>query len=262
MMTLCVCLFGGTVVAHELWIDTPDFTPATQDPIEIELRNGEMLRGINLSYFETRVERLFYDNGTETAAQSRMGDMPAMIVPPQHDGLLRVVYVSTPSTISYAKWDKFVAFTDHKDAAWVQDVHQSRGFPTQGFKEEYTRYSKALIGVGGAQGADKTYGLEVEITALANPYVDDLSGGLPILVTVQNVPRGDAQVEVFERDAEGVARSFTIRTDSKGRAIVPVSKGKTYLLDSVVLRPMPNQDSRTDGIYWQSHWAALTFQVP
>ncbi len=134
--------------AHELWIDTPDFTPKTSQDIPIELRNGEMFKGINLSFFNTRVNALYFDMTERVDAASRLGDIPAMTVPGQSDGLLRVVYISNPDTLTYAKWEKFVAFTNHKDAAWAQKDHIENGFPNEAFKEEYIRYSKALIGVG------------------------------------------------------------------------------------------------------------------
>ena len=248
--------------AHELWIDTPDFTPKTSQDIPIELRNGEMFKGINLSFFNTRVNALYFDMTERVDAASRMGDIPAMTVPGQSDGLLRVVYISNPDTLTYAKWEKFVAFTNHKDAVWAQKDHIENGFPNEAFKEEYIRFSKALIGVGNARGSDTVFGLEIEITALANPYTDDVTQGLPVIVHYDSAPRALAQIEVFERDPHGKAQSFMIRTDAKGRATVPVKSGHTYLLDSVVLRPAPKRDSTQDNLYWQSLWAALTFKVP
>jgi len=249
-------------IAHELWIDTPNFTPNVSQSIDIELRNGQNFNGINLSYFTNRVDQLYYDTGTRFDATSRMGDMPAMVIPPQSDGLIRVVYVSTPSMLTYAKWEKFVDFTTHKDAVWARDAHIAKGYPTEGFKEEYIRYSKALIGVGQAQGADKNVGLEIEIVAHANPYRDDLSAGLPVTLYYQGTARPDAQIEVFERDPDGIARSFMLRTDANGNAVIPVKSGQTYLLDSVVLRPLDFQVSTGSAPLWQSLWAALTFKVP
>ncbi len=254
--------FTHASLSHELWIDTPNFEPATGDEIPIELRNGQMFKGISLSFFNNRVQELYFDLTGRIDADSRMGDMPAMIVPPQKDGLLRVVYVSKPDVLTYAKWEKFVDFTNHKDAIWACEEHVKQGFPQDGFKEVYTRYSKALIGVGTSQGVDENFGLEIEITALLNPYTDNMTNGLPVDVRYRNIPRINAQIEVFERSADGSTQNYTLRTDDHGQAIIPVKSGHTYLLDSVVLRAAPNRDSTQTEPLWQSLWAALTFKVP
>jgi hypothetical protein len=249
-------------VSHELWIDTPDFQPPKNQPFPIELRNGENLQGINLSYFDNRMVEFFYDQGAITPANARSGDLPALTIPPQADGLLRVVYVSTPQRIYYTGMDKFAAFARHKDFEWAIQMHTDNAFPTDRFGERYTRYSKALIGVGTAQGRDKTYGLDVEFTALDNPYTDDPSSGLLVLLQYENAPRADAQVEVFEKSPTGDVRVFTTRTDDMGVATIPVKEGHKYLLDHVVLRPLPPEarSSDTDPV-WESLWAALTFEV-
>ncbi len=254
--------FGTVAMSHELWINTPEFQPKTDQSIPIELRNGENFQGINLSYFDNRVVELFYDQRAKTPAQSRSGDLPAMTIPPQPDGLLRAVYVSTPQRIYYTGMDKFAAFARHKDFEWAIQAHIDNAFPTIRFGERYTRYSKALIGVGSAQGRDKSYGLDVEFTALDNPYTDDLSDGLRVVLRYENGLRTNAQVEVFEQDPQGDVRVFTTRTDDAGVAVIAVRAGHKYLLDHVVIRPLPPEarTSQTDPV-WETLWAALTFEV-
>lgn len=256
------CLASTSVLSHELWIDTPDFQPKTDQSIPIELRNGENLQGINLSYFENRVVELFYDHSGIIPATSRSGDLPAMTIPPQPDGLVRAVYVSTPQRIYYTGLEKFTAFAQHKDFEWAVAKHLENGYPTDRFGERYTRYSKALIGVGAGMGQDKSYGLPVEFTALANPYTDDLSKGLSVALTYNGAPRADAQIEVFEQTPNGELTIFTLRTNDVGIANIPVKPGHKYLLDHVVLRTLP-ADMRTNDAdpVWDSLWAALTFQV-
>lgn len=256
------CVVATMAMSHELWIDTPDFQPQTDQSIPIELRNGENFQGINLSYFENRVVELFYDHSGIMPAASRSGDLPAMTIPPQPDGLVRAVYVSTPQRIYYTGLEKFTAFAQHKDLEWALTQHVENGYPADRFGERYTRYSKALIGVGTSTGQDKTYGLTVEFTALANPYTDDVTQGLPVRLTYENAPRPNAQVEVFERAPDGNVTVFTTRTDDLGVAIIPVKQGHIYLLDHVVLRPLPDDLRTTDtDPVWDSLWAALTFQV-
>jgi hypothetical protein len=104
-------------------------------------------------------------------------------------------------------------------------------------------------------------GLAIEIVALANPYTDDLTAGLPVLVLLDASPRGDAQVELFETAPDGTVTTTLHRTDAEGRVTLPVRPGMEYLVDSVVLRALPNNDPAA-GPVWHSDWASLTFRTP
>ena len=133
--------------------------------------------------------------------------------------------------------------------------------PRTEFAEKYRRFSKALIAVGGGAGADTSLGLESEIVARANPYTDDLSGGLPVQLLFQGKALSDNQIDIFARDASGEVSHSQLRTDAQGRAVVPVTPGPDYLLDSVVMAPAPASEFERDPV-WLSFWASLTFRVP
>ena len=129
------------------------------------------------------------------------------------------------------------------------------------FTERYFRHSKALIDIGHGQGADETFGLFVEFTALKNPYTDDVTAGMPVMLTKLGDPIVKGQIEVFERATDGTVNIFKLTSDEMGQA-VPVRKGHDYLLDHVVLTEVKDQADHANGVYWQSDWAALTFSVP
>jgi len=179
------------------------------------------------------------------------------------EGLHIVAYQSTVATITYNTWEKFQKFVDHKDFGDVRTTHDARGLPEEGFKEAYTRYSKSLIGVGPAAGADTRMGLETEIVALSNPYVDDLSDGMRVQVFYGQEPRANVQVEVFEKPAEDTAVNvFTLMTDANGVATIPVKPSMTYQLDAVVLREPSAALAAERSVAWETLWANLTFRTP
>jgi uncharacterized GH25 family protein len=177
------------------------------------------------------------------------------------DGLVVIVHETSDSTLTYTEWDKFIDFVEHKDFDSALAAHAARGLPETGFKESYRRYAKALIAVGSGAGSDAPTGLETEIVALANPYTDDLSGGLPVRVLYQDAPRADAQVELFEKGPDEAVVVTLHRTDAEGVARLPVKPGYEYLVDAVILRDTGNDDTET-GPVWHSLWAALTFATP
>ncbi len=259
---LCLLLASTVASAHELWLDSEKFQYEIGDKVEVSLINGTQFDGVNLPYFTRRVSELYYSIDTRVEATSRLGDLPAFQQVIDTAGLARFVYVSKIDNITYRGLKKFTAFVEEKDATWALQRHLDNNWPTDRFTERYFRHSKALIDIGHGQGADETFGLFVEFTALKNPYTDDMTAGMPVALTKLGDPIANAQIEVFERAADGTVNIFKLTSDEMGYAMIPVRKGHDYLLDHVVLTEVKDQADHANGVYWQSDWAALTFSVP
>ena len=255
--------FPFTVLGHELWIDTTDFRVEKDTEIILNLRNGENFEGFSLGYFDRSVEKLYWrQNGNQYDNTSRQGDIPALKILPVENGLVSVVYVSTPSIIRYQQFKKFKNFAVAKHSQDAIELHLNSGFPEENFSEIYTRYSKALLGVGGAQGSDKVSDLELELVALQNPYTDDISAGVEILALYQGRPQTFTMLNVFERsNTDAHVNFFVVKTDEKGIATVQVKNDNAYLIDNVILRPANDELFKDKGVIWESLWAALTFGV-
>ena len=259
---LCLLLASTVASAHELWLDSEKFQYEIGDEVEISLINGTKFDGVNLPYFTRRVSELYYSINTRVDATSRLGDLPAFQQVIDTAGLARFVYVSKIDNISYRSLKKFTAFVEEKDATWALQRHLENNWPTDRFTERYFRHSKALVDIGHGQGADETFGLFVEFTALKNPYTDDVTAGMPVTLTKLGDPIAHGQIEVFERAADGTVNVFKLTSDAMGHVVVPVRKGHDYLLDHVVLTEVKDPADHANGVYWQSDWAALTFSVP
>ena len=253
-------LLAQPLTAHELWILPKDFTPDATVPIEADLVNGQKFEGIRLPFLPgTNKTLAIVREGKFANVLNRIGNVPAINQLSLGDGLNVIVYQSTQSTVSYAELAKFESFVKHKDLGDAVARHRARGLPEADFSEVYTRFSKSLVGVGNAGGSDRDFGLLTEITALANPYTDDMAGGLPVRLTYQGAPRADAQIELFDRGPGGVAIT-TVRTDGSGVARLPVAAGHVYMADAVVL--LEKEPQAAGGAVWESLWANLTFAVP
>ena len=261
LLPLLMCLMATPLAAHELWIEPVEFQPAAGARVEAHLVNGQGFEGLHLPYLPKSMVRFSVAfQGVETAVTGRIGDKPAMQVAGS-DGLMVAVYQSAPTTVRYDEFAKFERFATHKDLGDVQALHLARGLVVGPLVEVYTRYSKSLIGAGGAVGADAALGLETELVALDNPYL-----GRPRVLRVQlfyrGVARAEAQVEVFEKAADGTVVVTLQRTDAEGVAQVPVRSGHVYMLDAVVLREPGPALAEEFGADWESLWANLTFAVP
>ncbi|MGR3500796.1 DUF4198 domain-containing protein [Pseudaestuariivita sp.] len=256
-----MAMAAGSAAAHELWISPVQYRVPAGAEVVADIRVGEDLDGPAYSYLPRDFVRFDLVQGdTSRPVAGRMGDRPALQDTADAEGLVTVVYVSKNLSLTYTKFEKFEKFARHKDFAWVLDAHLERGLSTDRFKERYVRHAKSLIAVGDGAGSDQEVGLKTEIVALANPYTDDLSDGLPVKVLLDGAPRANAQVELFASDGGADEVTVTLHTtDADGVALLPVEPGTEYLADAVVIEPVEPED---DGPVWVTHWASLTFGVP
>ncbi|SDE11617.1 DUF4198 domain-containing protein [Limimaricola pyoseonensis] len=262
-IALCLALFAPPAAAHEFWIEPLEWQIEANDMVRADLVNGSDFEGPRFAFLPQRFERFTLHAGGEAfAVESRLGSRPALDMAAPAEGLLVAAYVSVPSVVTYDERETFDSFVAHKDLSAVAGAHDARGLPEAGFKEVFTRYSKALIGVGDAEGKDERLGLETELVALDNPYAGDLTNGIRVQLYYGDAARADAQVELFARDADGHVELTLHRTDAEGVAVLPVAPGHDYLANAVVLREPAAGVAAETGAVWESLWAALTFAVP
>ena len=248
---------------HEFWIDTLDYQVETGTPLQADLRVGQNFGGSPYAYIPANFRLFELAQGeTRTPVAGRIGDRPALNQAAPGPGLTMVLHVTRDYDLTYKTLDMFENFVRHKDALWAFEQHKAEGFPDAGFVELYSRYAKSLIAVGDGAGKDSRFGLLTEIVALANPYTDNLSGGLPVQVFYDDEVRADTQVELFAKSPDGTVSITTHRTDAQGIVALPVQPGVTYMADAVVLRRPDSDLAREKNALWESLWANLTFAVP
>jgi hypothetical protein len=257
-------LLAWPAQAHEYWIEPKAYVLTPDTTVMAGLFNGQNFKGGEFTFFPKTFRRFDLALGEQVVpVQGRMGDRPALVMPPLGEGLHVAIFESAGDIVNYSDFAVFTKFVKHKDLPGVLARHAARGLPEKDFFEFYSRYSKALIAVGNGTGADKAYGLETEIVALKNPYTDDVSQGLPVKVIYRGAVRANAQVEFFDKDAAGVVNITLHRTGSDGVALLPVARRHSYLVDAVVMRePEVGSVAAEKGAVWESLWAALTFAVP
>jgi hypothetical protein len=265
VMLVAVFVLMGTAdaQAHEFWISPQSYMVDAAARIIADIRVGQNFIGNDLAYLPFALTRFDLVSARETRAMGgRLGDIPAIDTEaPAAAGLVTIAVATTGTTVEYKDMDMFATFLESKGLEEFIDQHRARGLPEAGFIEFYRRFAKSLVAVGDGAGEDSPLGLEAEIVAGANPYADDVSGGLEVEVLYRDAPRAGAELHVFARDAAGEVTHTTVLTDTDGRASVPVTAGSEYLLDTVVMRPAP-PSGEADAPVWQSLWASLTFMVP
>ncbi|MGV6811011.1 MAG: DUF4198 domain-containing protein [Brevirhabdus sp.] len=254
---------SNTATAHEFWLQAKDWQVPIEEQIEADIRVGQKFKGATYSYFPNGFRRFELAQGeTVEPVPGRAGDIPAVHVAPVGEGLNVLVHETTDFVLTYSDWALFTNFVEHKDFEGALERHVERGLPQTGFKEAYSRYAKALIAVGDGQGRDREFGLETEFVALANPYTDSVEDGFPVRLFYQGAPRGNVQVELFDKDADGHVEVTLHKTGDDGVARLPVRSGHVYMVDAVVLREPSAELAEKRGAVWESLWANLSFAVP
>ncbi len=252
-----------TAQAHEVWIEPLRWQIEAEEDLTAQLRNGEMFKGVNLSWNDrSTVLAERRQDGELTPVTGRLGDVPAFATAAPEEGLLTLIYQSGYSTITYREYEKFVSFVTEKGFPDVVEAHAARDLPQNPIKEAYVRFAKSLIAVGEGAGEDTPRGLELEVVALDNPYTHQ-GGDLRFQVLYRDVPLIENKVTVFARDAAGEVTAFDLETTAEGIVSFEPVPGTTYLVDTVVIRePARDLVLETQGSAWESLWASLTFQAP
>ena len=263
IFALLFVFLAAPASAHEFWLEPTAYQIPADGSLEADIVNGQNFVGTTQVFFPQRFEHFAIIAGPAAAnVEGRAGDRPALTQEPVAEGLNIVAYQARNATVNYATWEKFQNFVDHKDLGDVLSRQRERGLPEAEFKEVYSRYSKTLIGVGHSEGADQRTGLETELVALNNPYIDDLSDGFTVQLFYREDPRANVQIEVFEKSKAGVVNIVYYQTNEDGIATFPVTAGNSYMVDAVVLREPTTELQEQTGAVWETLWANLTFGVP
>jgi uncharacterized GH25 family protein len=256
-------LISFPAFSHEFWIEPTQYQIEKDGVVEAYLRNGEYFTGSASVYLPSRTPRFeLLTTGRADPVVARLGDNPALKMQALQAGLNIVVHQSDTSVISYNNWDKFQRFADHKDFPDVLTRHLARSLPQDRFREAYSRYSKSLVAVGGGEGEDRFTGLDIELVALQNPYVDDLREGITIKAYYLNEARANAQIELYEKARDDEVSVTVHRTNDQGMVVLPVKPAHRYLVDMVVLREPSKRLALGKSVVWETLWASLTFAVP
>lgn len=249
--------------AHELWIEPESFENESGVSVNAALINGQDFEGNSLAYATRSIVRLQMKSSEGlTDIDGLLGDRPAIKLKNAPDGLLVIGYESKASRLGYKTWEKFQSFATNKGFHNAEEAHREMGIEFENFDEGYTRFSKTLISQGHGIGQDSEFGFETELVAQKNPYTDDLSSGMPVLLLYQGAPKTNAMVQFFARDDSGNVSKTNLMTDTAGIVVLHTQAGHDYMLDAVTFRAPSEQLLERMDVDWETLWANLTFSVP
>lgn len=247
-------------LTHEFWLEPETYQVNPGEKVGIHLRNGQDFKGVELSWFQPRVQSAsIILNGKSTEYKGLPGDLPGISVTPP-EGLVTISYASTMSKLTYESWGKVLNFVGHKGVTWFEKAHANRGLPQEKVTEGYWRYSKTIIGGGAGKGSDTNTGMETEFVLQTNPFERDVDS-IQVILLYQGQPRPNAQIEMWDKVDDTITKTMHT-TNSAGVASLPVAAGHSYQIDAVVLREPLTDKAIETGVMWESVWANMTFAIP
>jgi len=253
-------ILGNQLIAHEFWLEPINFELQVNDKIRAHEKVGQDFKGNKYSYLSSSYVSLdITQRGKTRAIKSRLGDLPAVSVTADEEGLVILSAVTTPSTVTYETWEKFENFLRNKGLEWVIEEHKRRKLPEKNFSESYRRYAKSLVKVGNGKGNDQQLGLLFEWVLETNPYTTD-TNKIKARLLWQGKPHANADISVFNRRGDELIKTHLV-TNKEGRIEIPRAKGGKFMLNAVKMLEASEEINKETGAVWDSRWASMTYEV-
>jgi len=258
----CLGLIGwGTWVAnaHEYYLQPDKFSVEVDEEFGVDHKNGMKFKGSTYPWITSwNVRSEVWQNGKSANLTGKDGDRPALKYKPAEAGLVTLIHESSPSIVTFKKWEKFKSYLADEGLTHKLADHQKAGYPEKQVKEVYTRFAKTLVNVGKKRGAEIPTGMTIELVALENPAALKQGEPFPVQVLYKDKPLAGVTVKVFA--GENTEAAHRIVTDKAGKALIPDSGKGPYLLNAVhMIKPVSKAKS-AEGAHWETFWASMTMQ--
>lgn len=267
------CLWGPApcLQAHEFWFAPIASPQAVGDTVTLRLEVGEQFAGdpAGFSIPTTRTLR-HYRTGQATS------DLRPFLPPgaPEAEvtlaldtpGIHLLAYDSTPQHITLEA-SKFHAYLHDEGLDFVKAQREQSGTAQLPARERYRRHIKTLIAVGPTAQAvkelDTTYALHagqrLELTPMRNPLALAPGDALPIRVTFDNQPLGNALVKAWHKH-NGQLVMIRATTSATGEVHFNMPYAGDWMVSVVHMTPAVGSDE--EGVDWDSFWGNLSFHLP
>lgn len=254
---LCAAPFA---YAHEFWIEPVSFTPDVGDKVPLRLfvgtggaRDELPRRSDHMLRFEAVTEA-----GTVPVV-GLLGRAPAGLLRPVTSGPQVVVYRGRHTFIELPA-EKFESYLEEEGLSRVIAERVRRDESLAPGRENYARYAKSLVFVGGEDEAgggavDAEIGLPIEIVPETDPRTWRPGDVFAVRLVYDGRGLADQQVKLIHLNDRGI--QLVARTDADGRAELRPPQPGPWLVASVFMRRSP-EGAKED---WESFWASLTFEL-
>jgi uncharacterized GH25 family protein len=243
--------------SHDFWLEAHPFYTKPLKAVDISIHVGNEFAGDSLPNIKNWYSDFsLYQPGSRTKIEGELGRDPAGFFTPDKNGTYAIGYQSSFTFIEIDP-DTFLKYLTMEGLDHAIEYRQKNGLSETPGKESYIRHPKALVQSGDRFEIDNsmlTFGYELEIVPLSNPYRMHLNDTLSVKVLYQGKPIKDILLIALSKAHPEKTQS--IRTDRDGIASIKLNQSGPWLLKAVHIFRV--KDDQAD---WQSHWASLTFAM-
>jgi uncharacterized GH25 family protein len=248
------------VHGHDLWLIPPE-SAKRGEPTTIEAHSGmDFPKSEHAPDTAAFVRRIAIEpDGVERAieAAGREDKSGLLRFQPTKPGT-HIIAVETQPKLITLEADQFNEYLVADGLPHIYRLRAKEQSLDQPGRERYSKFPKALLQIGDAQAGDssRVLGMTLEIVPLANPFQLKVGDTLRVRVLFRGEPLADANLG-WDHPGDGEPPSGTVRTDSKGEALLPIARtGLMAIRLTHMTRP------KTDDYEWESFWSTLTFRIP
>ena len=252
----------ATVFRHDLWLVPPNHPVAVGDKVDVVIAVG-MDFPVSLSAVSparltvTAVDASHEIQNVELKQNDQVKQTVATFVPDAAGSWL-VSCTTQPNQLEMKGAD-FNNYLLHDGLPHVLAQRMERGELDRDAREQYSKYTKALLRVGNGESnrvESKVLGQKLEIILLENPSKKKTGETLKAQVLFEGRPLERANL-CWDHPGNGEAYFGQTWTDEGGNAILPISR--TGLM---TLRLVHMTQPQTEAYEWESFWSSFTFVVP
>jgi len=258
--TVIAFLAASHALAHDLWLVPPE-KPEPKKATVFRANSGSKFPKSDHAPDPAKFKRrlLVLPGGSEGAfeASGTEGKSGLLKLEPAGPGIYIAAVETGPKLITLAA-DEFNHYLVADGLPHIYQLRRKEGILDKAGRERYSKSPKAILQIGTGGGGDpcRVLGLPLEIIPLRNPFALKVGDTLRVRVLFRDKPLANANLG-WDAPGDGDSTLGTVRTDSRGEALVPISQlGLTTIRLTHMTRP--NQSEYE----WESFWTTLTFRIP
>jgi uncharacterized GH25 family protein len=256
-----VIYYGAAAVsAHDLWLLPPEKAVVKSTSV-IQANSGAKFPRSEHAPDPAKFKRLLLvlpDGKEGTLAASGTEEKSGLLKFEATDAGIYVAAVETEPKLITLEADEFNNYLVSDGLMHIYQLRRKEGILDKPGRERYSKSPKVIVQAGSGGGGDPCHavGMPLEIVPLRNPLALKVGETLRVRVLFKDKHLADANLG-WDVPGEDESPRGTVRTDSKGEALVPIAqRGLVTIRLTHMTRP------KAQDYEWESFWTTLTFRVP
>ena len=251
---------AGLLQAHDLYVMPSTFAPARGAIITVGFHVGDSFPESEVSGRVDRLRdpKLMWAGGSGAIGNLRVdGKRDVGDVEAGGDGE-SIAAVSTLPTLIKLPAAKFTEYLREEGLTETIGWREQHGESSKPGKERYSKYAKAILLSGKANGfGNHAAGFVIEIIPEKDVYRLKAGASLPIQVLFRGKPAAGVQTESAWA-SNGRSKSTVVgRTGADGRLEVPLPTAGLWRIHTIKME----RCAEPTVADWESFWASTTFEV-